>query len=387
MDLFTLNRKFLKQDVIDGFNSVIWTERYYGDSEVELVVPASAEFIKKLPAGVFLGTDKSKEVMILESAVIDEQEKNLKLTGMSLLPWLNNRFFRLSANPADERSVIGPETPGWAVWAILYWMCCAGSPYLTGATPIGITNPGQLVIPGLGLKDYDKSGVKITYTVEYGPVYDAMRSIAEAYQIGMTITLESATETSYLLGFRSYKGLDHTSSQTANPVVRFSPQMDSLTNITELQSVAALKTLVYVFGTGDPKGDSDVSLSTVPGKANLTGTQYTGFDLRALLVLLSVNRDDVDKDETQTNTVNAAKILELLNARAAVELKARDFVKAVDGEIVPTSQFKYGVHYNLGDIIEVQGNSDIVSKARITEYIHAQDENGERAYPTVAMLE
>jgi Siphovirus ReqiPepy6 Gp37-like protein len=380
MDLFTLNRKFLKQDVIDGFNSVIWTERYYGDSEVELVVPASAEFVKKLPAGVLLGTDKSNEIMMLESALIDEQEKNLKLTGISLLPWLNNRFVRFTSSPADERYTIGPETPGWAVWAILYWMCCAGSPYLSGANPIGVTNPQQLIIPGLGLKDYDKSGVKVTYEVPYGPVYDAMRTIAEAYQIGMTITLESATETSYSLGFRSYKGLDHTSSQTANPVIRFSPQMDSLTNIKELQSVAALKTLVYAFATGDPRHETtDAALSTVPGKASLSGTQYTGFDLRALLVLLSVGNDEIDND--------AAKLLNILNTRATIELNLNHFIKAVDGEIVPTSQFKYGVHYNLGDIIEVQGNSDIVSKARITEYIHAQDENGERAYPTVAMLE
>lgn len=380
MDLFTLNRKFLEQDVIDGFNSVIWTERYFGDSEVELVVPASADYIKKLPAGVFLATDKSKEIMMLESAVIDEKEKSLKLTGISLLPWMNNRFFRLSSNPADEHWVIGPETPGWAVWAILYWMCVAGSPYLSGANPIGVTNPQQLIIPGLGLKDYDKSGAKITYDVQYGPVYDAMRNIAEAFGIGMTITLESASETSYSLGFRSYKGLDHSSSQTVNPVVRFSPQMDSLTDITELQSVAALKTLVYAFATGDPKNDADVSLSTVPGKASLSGSQYTGFDLRAQLLLVS----DLNSDAVGGS---AATLLSMLNTRAAMELNLHPFVKAVDGEIVPTSQFKYGVHYNLGDIIEVQGNSGIISKARITEYIHAQDEAGERAYPTVALLE
>ena len=41
MEPYTLNRNFLKQDVIDEFQSIIWTERYYGDSEVELVVPAT----------------------------------------------------------------------------------------------------------------------------------------------------------------------------------------------------------------------------------------------------------------------------------------------------------------------------------------------------------
>ena len=73
MEPYTLNRRFLKQDVIDGFNSIIWTERYYGDSEVELVVPATTEMIQKLPVGTFLGLDGSDEVMILETMNIEDE--------------------------------------------------------------------------------------------------------------------------------------------------------------------------------------------------------------------------------------------------------------------------------------------------------------------------
>ena len=83
---------------------------------------------------------------------------------------------------------------------------------MNGTIPTGISNPQQLAIPGLGLKDYDKSGLNIKTVIPYGPVYDAMREIATTYEIGMQITLESATDTSYFLGFRSYKGLDRTSS-------------------------------------------------------------------------------------------------------------------------------------------------------------------------------
>ena len=51
MEPYTLNRKFLKQDVIDGFSSIIWTERYYGDSEVELVVPSNTRDDSKIARG------------------------------------------------------------------------------------------------------------------------------------------------------------------------------------------------------------------------------------------------------------------------------------------------------------------------------------------------
>ena len=250
---------------------------------------------------------------------------------------------------------------------------------MDGAFPIGVANPQQLVIPGLGLVDYDRTGEPIKVGVPYGPVYNALKEIATTYELGMQITLESATDTSYFLGFRSYRGIDRTSNQSVNSIVRFSPQMDSFTNIKELQSIAALKTQVYAFAPGLNPNEGEPDLRTVPGVSVLTGQQYTGFDLRALLVFA----DDITTEQVG---VDSAVLLSILNSRAYDALTTNHFIKAVDGEIVPDNQFKYGVHYNLGDLIEVQGNSEIVSIARITEYIRAQDEAGERAYPTVAMI-
>ena len=394
MQLYTLDRKFLQRDVIDEFNSLIWTERYYGDSEVELNVPATSKMIAKLPLGTFLGIPESDEVMILETMNIESGV--LKLTGISLLPWLNNRFIRTDARHEITSWTLGTnpgETPGWMLWAIVYWMCCAGSPYLNGTNNTGIppAEAALLAIPGLGLKDYDKSGTNVPTIIPYGPVYDAMHEIATAYEIGMQITLDAVTDTSYSLGFRSYKGLDRTSSQTTYPPVRFSPQMDSLTGIKELQSIAALKTLVYTFAEGL---DTQLGLTTIPGEAKRTEQQpNTGFDLRALMVSESLTLDMVGGRVATSGPPplpavpgDPAQVVQVLNLFAAQALKTNSTAKAVDGEIVPTNQFQYGVHYNLGDIIEVQGNTDVVQKSRITEYIRAQDEAGEKAYPTVTML-
>jgi len=373
VDLYTLNRSFLRQDPIDTFRSAIWTERYYGDSEVELVVPVTRESVKQLYEGVLLNLDGSNEIMIVETANIEEGD--LKVVGISLLPWLNKRFVRTSAKHADQYWNL-TSTPGKVLWDVVYNMCCAGSPYLSGATPTGIPNPSQLIVPGLGLKDYDKSGVSTNFAIPFGPVYDAIRDIATSYEIGMQITLESVSTSGYTLGFRSYKGLDRTSSQTANTNVRFSPQMDSLTNIKELRSIASLKTRTYAFV---PTDLGALTTGLAPGVAQRSGGQYTGFDLRALMLFA----DDINSDMVGGS---AATLKSLLDTRAAIALSNAHYIQAVDGEIVPTNQFKYGVDYNLGDIIEVQGNSDIVQTSRVTEYIRAQDEAGERAYPTVAML-
>ena len=371
MEPYTLDRNFHEQSVIDGFNSIIWTERYYGDSEVELVVPVNASMLQNCRLGTFIGLDDSDEVMILETMNI--KDGALKFTGISILPWLNNRFIRVSPAHEDRYWYISGGTPGKTLWDIVNGMCVVGSPYLVDAT-MGVANAAQLAIPGLGLHNYDTVGDPISVGVPYGPVYDAMKEIATTYQVGMQITLDSVTDTSFFLGFRSYRGLDRTSDQIDNPSVRFSPQMDSFTNIEELQSIAALKTLVYAFAPGNPDG-----LATTPGVSALSGSQYTGFDLRALLVFA----EDITTDMVGGSS---ASLVNILNSRAHDAITTNHFIKSVDGEIVPDNQFKYGVHYNLGDVIEVQGNTGVVQTARITEYIRSQDDSGEKAYPTVAMI-
>ena len=125
MEAYTLNRNFLKQDVIDNFSSIIWTERYYGDSEVELVVPVNQEMLAKLGVGTFLTINQSDEVMILESMNIEDGK--LKLSGISLLPWLNNRFVRTSALHQDRYWNLGviQVKPQGGFYGRLFTTCAA----------------------------------------------------------------------------------------------------------------------------------------------------------------------------------------------------------------------------------------------------------------------
>jgi hypothetical protein len=371
MEPYTLGRDYLKKDIIDGFSSVIWTERYYGDSKVELVVPLTPSMIDMLSVGAFLGLEESNELMILETMNIEDGK--LKLSGISVLSWLNNRFVRTSASHNDRYWYLDGESPGWILWAMVYYMC-VGGPYLDGTTPTGIPNPSELVVPGLGLYDYDRSGSPQKVGIPYGPLYDAMLEFAKTYEIGMQIILDINAQ--YPLQFRSYKGLDRTSGQTENPVIRFSPEMDSLTDIKEIQSIANFKTRVYSFAPGLNPAEGETDLRTTPGISILGGSEYIGFDLRAKLLFA----EDITTDQVGGSS---SVLLDILENRAYTELTNNKYIRTVDGEIVPDSQFQYGVHYNLGDIIEVEGNSGTIQESRITEYIRSHDSSGEKAYPTV----
>ena len=112
MEPYTLNRQFLPQNAIDVFDSIIWTERYYGDSDVELVVPLTADSLSKLSTGMFLGIPESDEIMILETMSIEDGK--IKFIGISLLQWLNNRFVRTSADHKESAwTITGGPADGY----------------------------------------------------------------------------------------------------------------------------------------------------------------------------------------------------------------------------------------------------------------------------------
>jgi hypothetical protein len=370
VELFTLDRNFVKQKEIDKFTSVIWTERYYGDSDITLVVPATPDLIAALPQGVFVGLIGSNELMLIDT--IDIEGGQLKVTGQGLLPFLNNRFIRTTPDPtAKYWNIDGTQaymTVGWVLWALVYYFVTNAASQNTG-----IPNMAQFSIPNLGLKGYDNSGSPIAAAIPFGPVYDAMRTIATTYEMGIRITWEPTASAQNQLLFQAYKGIDRTTAQSVNAIVRFSPQMDTLTGIKELQSISNYKTQVYSFCPPNPDG-----LAPYPGSAVIAGP--TGFDLRAELTF--------EEDLTTDMVGGDPNVMQnVLNQRATQALNSARAIKAVDGTIVPLHQFQYGNDYSLGDIIEVQGNSGVVQRSRITEYIRSQDSSGEKAFPTVAMLD
>lgn len=399
MELFTLDRSFKKRRDVDVFNSLIWTERYYGDSEIELVVPLSMTNIDRLAVGTFVGLVGTDEIMILETMSIENNQ--IKITGISLLSWLNNRFVRHSGSHADRYWYMAGMTVGHTLWEIVRRMCTwDGSYHLNYEMGLRAVDYDRVWIDGLTLDRYDDSGPSISVGVSYGPVYDALREIATTYSMGMRIVLSDTKDQNYWTRkppnsgpelsysyyhlFRTYYGDDRSSNQSVFPVVRFSPQTDSLKNIKELQSAKDFKTIAYSFAPSDPggltatSGSGYASLLPTPGQYQTVDPAWP-FDCR----FIAVYADDITTDLVGTSATNLKAVL---NSRAADALTNNPFLIAVDGEISPEANFQYGTDYGLGDIIEVEGNSGVVQRARVTEFIRSQDASGERNYPTVQMF-
>ncbi len=403
MELYTLRRvegvyvptigetltRFEPANVIDEYESLIWTERYYGDGDVQVVLPVTLELIEKLPVGIFLGIDESDELMIVETVTIENDRLNVQ--GISLLSWLNNRFLRTSKSHKVREWVLEKLTPGEILWSMVYAATDPESPYMDSSlTDIPNRFLAKLPIPELGLHSYDTSGDRIDIAVPFGPLYDGLKSVATAFEMGIQIRLETNLNpfAEKALGFRAYKGINRTYTQPddepQNGIVRFSQDLNSLGNVKELASAAAYKTLAVGFAPnidadlGDPEHGSNNAVVAFP-KGKDDSSRYKAFDCRALQVFA----EDVTGYPEPLSNVQIREIMDATAATTKDQLAKAAMINVVDGEVVPTHRFQYGRDYSLGDLVELQATNGYISTARVMEFIRVKDTVGERGYPTV----
>jgi hypothetical protein len=312
--------------------------------------------------------------MILETR--DIKDGLLKTTGISIMQWTVNRIIRTTNDHSVKEVALTGVTPGSALhWIVTNFLM--NSSYLNGTINIGIPT-FQVVLmplPGLLPGDEELAGTPTNFSIPFGPVYDALKAIATSYGIGIRIRLGAVYDDYFMLNFDSYTGEDRTSGQSVNPVIRFSPEMDTFTNIRDLESDENHSNWVYTFAANETLQ----ALGPTAGWAWNYAPPEETFDLRVAQVFA----DNIDSATVTT----VANLNAILQAKAAEELFNRRSAKLVDGELVQTGQIEYGIDYTLGDVIEVEGNTGIRQNARITEYIRSQDAAGERSYPTLSMID
>lgn len=375
MELYPLNASFQRQDLLEEFHSVIWTERFNSPGEVQLTVPANPANISQLAEGTFLATPGTDEVMLLETQSIENGL--LTVSGTTLLDFLNHRIIRASAHHLETNWILYETTPGTAMAQIVQEMCIAG---VISDGAIG-GHAAYELIPNLITGDVAIGGDMVgNRVIAYGSVYEELKKIADSYSLGMSLYLAYADLSGYQLVFKSWDGIDRTRTG-GNEVVAFSPAMDTLADLKELRSVKGYKNVCYAFNTAE-------EVLVVDGYFGLayaepSAATKTGFQRRSMMIF----DNDFKSTDFETVVITIGDIVAVLNEKARDALANNNYTKVVDGEVVPQPDAQYGVHYGLGDIVELQSNSGAYQPARITEYIRTHDSSGEKAYPTVTVLE
>jgi len=359
MEVYTLDALLKRTEVVDVFDSLIWTERWQKEGDFELNVSSTPANKKLFTSGTMLALNESSRIMVAETyedTVSSEGEKALKVTGRSVEKCLYDRTARASMGSLTAESKWSLSgTPGAIMRKVFHDICVTG--VLDASDKIPYIYEGTI----LPASTISETTTVVNIDLEPMNVADALNQIGVQYDLGYRMVRNGDLSQIY---FDVYAGSDRTTGQTGLPAVIFSPDLGNLQDTKALVSDAVYKNCAYVFA---PNGSKVVWLDGIdPATA--------GFDKRVLLV----KADDI--------TLAAGAALDAaLTQRGKEELSKNRQISAFDGEITQYSDYKYGVDYQLGDLIELRNTDGSTNKMRVTEQIFVSDKEGDRNYPTLSV--
>lgn len=437
MELYTLDSLFRRNAVIDRFESLIWAERYFAWGDFELVLFSTPEVRKQIVTGVRFALNESYRVMQVESVENKmDSEGRLLLTakGRTLESILEDRsarnnFVELTAMP----KWVLTGTPAEICREIFNTVCRDNQYFQEDQIPFLMEGT---LFPPTTIAEPD---VVITVELELKSVYKAIKEICEAYNLGFRLVRNFDFSELY---FDIYTGSDRTTLQSVLPPVIFSQSLDNLADTTELMSVDNYKNVAYVYhpisvqiviADGTPteiagfdrrvlqvdakdievperaysiSADQESAISKARGLTSSTDDQRTALDnlgqkkrlspydvtqispfgvntgltVDERQFILDALNTSVNYNQTETDYITP-----LLEQRGKEELAKHRSIAAFDGELPPSSPYKYNVHYNLGDIVEMRNIDGATNQMRVTEQIFVSDAEGERSYPTLVL--
>lgn len=358
MELYTLDGLLRRTELVEGYESFLWTERYSDLGDLQIVTPSTAQYRNLLASGTFMGLSESQRVMKIET-LVDAQAadgtKKLTITGKEITDVLNDRVTVTGLIGVAPNTWTQTGKPSDVIRALFDYGCRNGYSAATDALPL--ITAGSLNAAG----NLPEDGVSYTFERKYGVLFDAMKEIGDIFDLGFRLYKGPDTATLY---FDVYKGTDRTSGQTAVSAVIFSEDLDSLQNVSELTSVAKSKNVAYVKGR-------DRTVYVYSGGAS---SSTAGFGKRMLYV-----------DGTDIQAPDATAMIAALTQRGQQELAKNRSISAFDGEITQLSPYKYNTHYAMGDLVEMRNSLGLTNQMLVTEQIFSADATGERAYPTLTI--
>ena len=349
MDIYILDGPNGVKDIIDTFQSVIWTMQYSGLGDFELVLPGTAENVRRLPKGALLVREEDAQddyftnVMRVESRRLDFEVDTgwtLTVTGKSLKSILRQRViwtqYNHTGNLEDgirqvvEDNAVSPSDPDRAI------------PNLYLDAPYGDTTTADFQVMGENLGDW-------------------VADTCGANNLGWDI---------YIMGgqflFTIYKGTDHT-YDGVDPVV-FSPEYDNL-----------------LTATYEEDGENYANCAVIGGEGEGTSQRIAHAGSG---VGLDRWETYIDGSSVSSNgeIITLQTYLSMLKTYGETELAKLKNSEKFSGQVEQNNMFILGVDYDLGDLVQID-NGIISAQSRVTEIIYAEDESGFSLVPTFGTWE
>jgi hypothetical protein len=359
MEWFTLDDSLRRAEVIEGFESFVWTERYAAWGDFEILTNSDQGNRSLLQPGIRIGMTGSYRTMTVES-VVDEIAldgiKKLTVTGRSMEAILEDR---VAYSAVDDLTAKPKWTltghPADIMRTMFNTVCVTHA--LDANDGIPFYTSGRLLPVGSIPEPAD------TVTLDFDPdsLYNNLVSVATTWPVGFRLIRDGDTGHVY---FEVYMGNDRTTMQSVRGAVLFAPQMETISKTATVKSIANQKSVAYVFG-----------------KLDAVKVYATGFDATvsgAARRVLMVNAQDIDLPL-------GAGLTTALTQRGKTELGKNTAVYAYDGEVTQYQPYVYEIDYSLGDLVEEQSPEGFINQLIVTEQIFVSDGSGELSYPTLTL--
>lgn len=370
MDLYKLNSAWKPTKTIEGWDSLIWTERYQPCGDFELKTSKITQTLADLPLKTFLGIGESGEVMVVENLVIDsdpDQGDVLTVTGRTYESVLETRTSAPTGASNNYVLVLSPpQNTADMIQTIAGNQINAKDDFICS---IDINN----IYPSYAMTARPRQ-------VPRGVSYNEILSLLAEDNLGIYNFRFQPWNGDVVPGYfftgndpgtYLYNGIDRSS------FVIFDVRAGHFEQGRYLWSIKDYFNTVYV---SCPTGGIEVSAA---------GTStYTALDRRVALL------DANDITQAAGATLNS-----MLTARGRAFLGEHKQKALFEGTVSPTNPYKFGYHdgypsflssrsaidndYFLGDTVQVIGDYGVSQKMIVTEYVRIHDNTGERAYPTL----
>lgn len=348
MDIYVLNSSFEKIGIIDTYQSIIWTTRYYAPGDFELYISARKDILDLLQVDYMLVRDKDivgdecHNVMMIRNIEIQsdaESGDSIIITGECLKSIVKRRVIANQTNLSGTvensirslitQNIISPSDTDRAI-----------SNFVLGT-------------------DGDLTTANMTMQITGDNLADALAEICTTYGYGWDVFIKDSNFVFYI-----YEGKDRSFEQSTNPHVVFSTEYDNLLSSDYKEDRSLYANVAVVAGEGEGTARKKVTVGTATG----------------------LNRFEiwVDQRDTSSNDgeITDAEYQELLEQAGVEALAETGITTEFTGEVLPDVNFVYGVDYFLGDVVQIENDYGVSKAARITEIIESEDESGKTVIPT-----
>lgn len=352
MDIYVLDFTAQIIDMIDIFESIIWTVQYFDTGDFELVVPATRKNIDLLQKDRLLCRDKDHDKDSFYNVMIIE---NIKIVS----DWENGDEMTVSGR--SVKSIIGRRV----VWK---------QTNLTGNVETGIRQviTENIINPEDEKRKIDNFvldepvGITDTFDIQaMGEDLDEwIMSTCQTYGIGWDVYIKDKK-----FIFKLYKGVDRSYNQKERLPVVFSDEFDNLLASTYTYERTEFKNAALVGGEGEGVNQRTTTIGDSIGLE-----RYEAY----------IDGSSVSSNGT---IITEEQYYKMLQDYGKSELSSTSFTESFEGNIVPDGNYVLNQDYFLGDIVQVINEYGISATPRIIEIIESEDENGTSTVPTFSTWE